>query len=50
MRPVEQGVWRLHETFDGTYTIDDLFDIHEILDVQLENRFRARESGRQDHA
>lgn len=41
MRPVEAGLWKLHETFDGTYTIDDLFDICEMLDVQLENKLRA---------
>jgi hypothetical protein len=46
MRPVEAGVWKLHETFDGTYTIEDLFDINEVLDVQHENRWRAREAGR----
>ncbi len=42
MRPVEAGLWRLHETFDGTYTVDDLLDINEVLDVQLENRARAQ--------
>ena len=41
MRPVQAGFWRLHETFDGTYTIDDLFDIVEFLDVRLENENRA---------
>jgi len=42
MRPVQDGLWRLHETFDGTYTIDDLFDAVELLDVRLENENRAR--------
>jgi uncharacterized protein DUF6889 len=42
-RPVEAGMWKLHETFDGTYIIDDLFDINEILDVALENRARQEE-------
>lgn len=41
MRPVAAGMWRLQETFDGTYTIDDLFDIIEVLDVQDESRHRA---------
>jgi hypothetical protein len=41
-RVVESGLWRLHETFDGTYTIDDLLDAMEILDVQAENRARAK--------
>jgi len=43
MRPVEAGLWRHHETFDGTYTIDDLFEINELLDVKLENQLRAAE-------
>lgn len=43
MRPVETGMWKLHETFDGTYTADDLLDINEVLDIQLENRARAHE-------
>jgi hypothetical protein len=41
MRPVEAGVWKLHETFDGTYIVDDLFDINEVLDVQVENKNRS---------
>lgn len=41
MRPVEAGLWKLHETFDGTYTADDMFDANELLDVQLENKVRA---------
>ena len=40
-RPVQEGFWKLHETFDGTYIIDDLFDILELLDVRLENENRA---------
>jgi hypothetical protein len=42
MRPVAAGLWRLHETFDGTYIVEDLIDINEILDVQAENSARAR--------
>ena len=41
MRPVEAGLWKLHETFDGTYTIDDLLDITEMMDVMMENKYRA---------
>jgi hypothetical protein len=47
-RPVEAGVWKLCETFDGTYIIDDLFDILEILDTQLENRWRAKQAERKE--
>ena len=43
MRPVENNLWKLCETFDGTYNVDDLLDIHEILDVQCENKLRAYE-------
>lgn len=42
MRPVEAGLWKLHETYDGTYNVDDLFDIHELLDVRSENNLRAK--------
>ena len=43
MRPVEAGLWLLHETFDGTYIIDDLMDVNELLDVRLENSIRAHD-------
>jgi len=42
-RPVEAGLWQLHETFDGTYNADDLLDINEILDVRLENSIRQND-------
>jgi len=41
MRPVEAGLWKLRETFDGTYIIDDLLDINEVMDVMLENKYRS---------
>ncbi len=41
MRPVEAGFWKLHETFDGTYVVDDLLDINEIMDVRTENKVRG---------
>lgn len=44
MRPVEAGCWKLHETFDGTYIIDDLFDILEMMDVSLENKARIKQN------
>ena len=31
------GHWRQHELWDGTYTLDDLADMHEIMLVQAEN-------------
>lgn len=38
------GYWKQHEVFDGTYTIDDLLDIHELLLIKSENEKRHRES------
>jgi hypothetical protein len=35
------GVWKQHEIWDGTYTLDDLLDMHEILAVKCENENRA---------
>ena len=40
MRPVLEGLWRQHETWDGTYVVDDLVEIHALLDVRDENRRR----------
>lgn len=37
-----QGMWRQHETWDGTYTLGDLIDAHEMMMVQAENEKRAR--------
>lgn len=38
--PVAAGLWRQHETFDGTYDVDDLFDALEFIQVRDENRRR----------
>jgi hypothetical protein len=37
------GLWRHHETFDGTYTFKDLMDAHELLDTKEANEVIARE-------
>lgn len=42
MTPVVNGMWRQHECWDGTYTLDDLLDAHEMLAVRAENERRAR--------
>lgn len=42
-RPVAAGLWRQHETFDGTYTICDLLDVLEHLWVKETNERRARD-------
>ena len=39
--PVAAGLWRQHELWDGTYTLDDLLDIVEMLQVRAENQRRA---------
>lgn len=36
-------MWRQHECWDGTYTLDDLLDAHEMLAVRAENEHRAEE-------
>ena len=42
--PVENGMWRQHEVWDGTYTLSDLMDAHEIMAVHAENERRAHEA------
>jgi len=39
--PVVDGMWRQHETWDGTYSLEDLLDAHEMLAVRAENERRA---------
>lgn len=41
--PVMQGMWQQKEVFDGTYTLDDLLDAHEMIILQAENKRRAQE-------
>ena len=42
--PVAAGIWRQHELWDGTYTLDDLLDIVELIRVKRENEVRTREA------
>ena len=42
--PVAAGLWRQHELWDGTYTLDDLLDIVELIRIQNENAYRAARS------
>ena len=42
--PVSTGMWRQHELWDGTYILDDLLDIVELIRVKRENENRAREA------
>ena len=42
--PVSAGMWKQHELWDGTYTLDDLLDAVELIRVRRENEARAREA------
>lgn len=42
--PVEAGMWRQHEVFDGTYDFDDLLDAHEMMAVKAINAKRAHDA------
>ena len=42
--PVAAGFWQQHELWDGTYTLDDLLDVVELIQVTRENERRAREA------
>ena len=42
--PVTEHLWQQHELWDGTYTLDDLLDITEMLRVRNENQARAMEA------
>jgi len=42
--PVQTKHWRQHELWDGTYTLDDLADYHEMTQVSAENEKRAQEA------
>ena len=44
--PVTAGMWRQHELWDGTYTLDDLLDAVEMIRVKRENERRAAEAAR----
>ena len=44
--PVAAGLWKQHELWDGTYTLDDLLDAAELIRVTRENELRAAEAER----
>ena len=46
--PVAAGHWRQHELWDGTYTLDDLLDITEMIRVMRENEYRSMEAARSE--
>jgi len=40
-------MWQQHQVWDGTYSLDDLLDAHEILEIKRENELRAYEAAKQ---
>ena len=44
--PVAAGMWKQHELWDGTYTLDDLLDAAELIRVKRENEQRAAKAAR----
>ena len=42
--PVAAGMWKQHELWDGTYVLDDLWDILELMSVQQENERRSMDA------
>lgn len=47
MRPVMAGLWRHKDVIRDVFTVDDLLDAHEMLDLRNENERRAREAAEQ---
>lgn len=47
--PVVEKLWKQHELWDGTYTFDDLLDVHEALWVKNENMSIMSEKIREKH-
>jgi len=43
---VAEGYWRQHELWDGTYTLDDLLDISELIRIRRSNQKRAAAAAR----
>ena len=44
--PVAERLWQQHELWDGTYTLDDLLDIVELIRIRRENEARAADAVR----
>ena len=42
------GEWRQHELWDGTYSFDDLLDMHEMIDVREENKARSYDNAKME--
>jgi hypothetical protein len=46
--PVKERYWRQNETEDGTYDLDDLLDILEMIEVDTENNQRGIDADRRE--
>jgi hypothetical protein len=46
--PVIAGKWKQHELWDNTYTLDDLLDIHEVMQITNENTKRSIEASQKE--
>jgi hypothetical protein len=46
--PVLAGYWKQCQIWDGTYTLDDLLDITEVMIVKNENERREQEHMEQE--
>lgn len=44
------GLWQQHQLSDGTYTFEDLVDVHELLDVRAENERRVRAASEEENS
>ena len=47
-RPVRAGLCRWSEVLDGTYSLDDIADMNELLDVERENQLRIDDARQQE--
>ncbi|NHN33545.1 DUF6889 family protein [Paenibacillus agricola] len=45
--PVMAGFWTHRDVVEDVYTLDDLLDAHEMLQVKYENELRAQEAAEQ---
>ena len=41
-------MWKQREVWDGTYSLDDLLDAHEIMSVKSENERRSYEASQRE--
>jgi hypothetical protein len=47
--PITEKLWQQHELWDGTYTLDDLLDVHEAMWVKSRNMQKVIDSLKSDN-